>query len=91
MTSGERASLERLEDKFDHWAERFDNKIEDIDVRLRNVETTQAQHLGAIRERKDASTSRIQTAGVVLAGAVVLIALPAAVVAVTTLVSLVSG
>jgi hypothetical protein len=91
MTQGERASLDRLEEKFDRWSERIEGKVDAIDGRLRDVEIQAATARGEKDERKEASSSRLQTAGIVLAAAVVLVGIPAAAVAVTTFVQLVGG
>lgn len=91
MTQGERASLERLEDNVMKRLDGIATTVDGIDERLRKVELTQATHIGALQERKDSHASRLSTAGIVLAAAVVVIGLPAAVVMVVNLVQLVGG
>lgn len=91
MTQGERASLERLEDLLTKRLDSIADDVKGIDSRLRNVEQVQATHIGALQERKDSSASRLQTAGIMLAAAMIVIGIPASAVAVTTFIQLVGG
>lgn len=91
MTQAERASLERLEDNLGKRLDGIAETVNGIDTRLRDVEIAVAEQRGANVQRAANSTSRVQWVGVAVAAAVIVVALPAAVLAIVNLIGAAGG
>lgn len=82
MTQGERASLERLEDKFDRWAYRVETKIDGLDTRLRAVEMQAAKKQGEQAGGREVKAWGLQMMLAISAVVGCLAGIPAAIIAV---------
>ena len=91
MTQAERASLERLEDMIGRRLDGIEGKVDGVDARLRKVEIDVATMHGADGQAARAGASRVQWIGLTLSVAVILIALPASVLAIINVVGAVGG